>query len=777
MMQYDLTKELGSNFIEYAVAVNTDRAIPDAKSGLKPVARRVLFGSYAFGHSSNKPRVKCANIVGEVMGKFHPHGDSSIYGVLVRLSQPWTMRYPLIDWHGNNGNIAGDGPAAQRYTEARLSKLAEDGLLFGIKKNNVDFMPNYDETRDEPITLPSYFPNLLCNPNTGIGVAMACNWLPHNLTEVSIAVKDYLEGKEPTVPGPDFPTGGLIINKNDIPNFLKTGHGSVKLRGKYKVDNSSIIFYEIPYGISTESLLEEIGKLAESDKTNDIIDIRDESNKKGLRIVIECRKDANLNRIISLLFKNTNLQTSISYNQVALIDKTPTELNFKDCIKIYVEHNIKCIIREAVFDKQKAEERLEIVNGLLKALEDIDNIIALIKSSDSSTAAKVALISKYSFTENQAKAIIDMKLGKLAGLEKIELNQEKTDLDNNVNDLINIIESEKRQQEILLERLFAIVQKYDDGRRTELAQISEDPKEKEIENVVPEECVVVITESGLIKRIPTKSYRTQKRSGVGIKNGDDIIKSVYRTNTVDTLMIFSSNAKMYRLIVDNIPEGTNASKGTPIQALISMEVGEKPMAYASLYHGTSAKYVFFATKNGIIKKVPLAEYEKTKKATGIIALTLKEGDSLSVVTFIEEEEMLIVTKEGMTIRFATVDMPLSSRTAQGVKGIKLNEGDSVLACLPIKHESDNLAIISNKGLGKQVKLSELTIQNRGGKGLAIYKEPISGAALVDNEDDLLIFGDKSSIRIAAKELPVLSRTSVGNSVIKNNSKVVSISKA
>lgn len=777
MMQYDLTKELGSNFIEYAVAVNTDRAIPDAKSGLKPVARRVLFGSYAFGHSSNKPRVKCANIVGEVMGKFHPHGDSSIYGVLVRLSQPWTMRYPLIDWHGNNGNIAGDGPAAQRYTEARLSKLAEDGLLFGIKKNNVDFMPNYDETRDEPITLPSYFPNLLCNPNTGIGVAMACNWLPHNLTEVSIAVKDYLEGKEPTVPGPDFPTGGLIINKDDIPNFLKTGHGSVKLRGKYKVDNSSIIFYEIPYGISTESLLEEIGKLAESDKTNDIIDIRDESNKKGLRIVIECRKDANLNRIISLLFKNTNLQTSISYNQVALIDKTPTELNFKDCIKIYVEHNIKCIIREAVFDKQKAEERLEIVNGLLKALEDIDNIIALIKSSDSSTAAKVALISKYSFTENQAKAIIDMKLGKLAGLEKIELNQEKTDLDNNVNDLINIIESEKRQQEILLERLFAIVQKYDDGRRTELAQISEDPKEKEIENVVPEECVVVITESGLIKRIPTKSYRTQKRSGVGIKNGDDIIKSVYRTNTVDTLMIFSSNAKMYRLIVDNIPEGTNASKGTPIQALISMEVGEKPMAYASLYHGTSAKYVFFATKNGIIKKVPLAEYEKTKKATGIIALTLKEGDSLSVVTFIEEEEMLIVTKEGMTIRFATVDMPLSSRTAQGVKGIKLNEGDSVLACLPIKHESDNLAIISNKGLGKQVKLSELTIQNRGGKGLAIYKEPISGAALVDNEDDLLIFGDKSSIRIAAKELPVLSRTSVGNSVIKNNSKVVSISKA
>lgn len=776
-MQNDLTRELGTNFIEYAVAVNTDRAIPDAKSGLKPVARRILYGAYAFGHSSNKVHVKCANIVGEVMGKFHPHGDSSIYGALARLSQPWVMRYPLIDWHGNNGNIAGDGPAAYRYTEARLAKLAEEGLLAGIKKNNVDFIPNYDESRDEPVTLPSFFPNLLCNPNTGIGVAMACNWLPHNLTEVSQAIRDYLDGKEPVLPGPDFPTGGLIINKDDIPNILKTGHGSVKLRGKYKLENTNIVFYEIPYGVSTESLLEEIGALAESGKADEITDIRDESNKKGLRIVIECRKDANLNKIISLLFKDTNLQTSISYNQVALIDKTPTELNLKDCIKIYVEHNIECIIREAEFDKVKAADRLEIVDGLLKALEDIDNIIALIKASASSATAKVELMNKYSFTENQAKAIIDMKLGKLAGLEKIELNDEKTSLEEEVKNLTEIIGSKQKQEEILWDRLSTIVKKYDDGRKTELTQIAESPKEKEIENVVPEECVVVITESGLIKRIPTKSYRTQKRSGVGVKNGDDIIKFVCRTNTIDTLMVFSSNAKMYRLIVDNIPEGTNASKGTPIQALISMETGEKPMAYASLYHGTSAKYVFFATKNGTVKKVPLSEYEKTKKATGIIALTLKEEDSLAAVTFIEEEEMLLATRGGMVIRFSSKDMPLSSRTAQGVKGMKLNAGDEVFTCIPIKHNTDNLAVVSYKGLGKQIELKEFVIQNRGGKGVSIYKEPIAGIALVDDTDDLLIFGDKTSIRIAAKELPVLSRTSVGNSVIKNNSKVVSISKA
>ena len=341
----ELVTELSQNFIEYAASVNSDRAIPDAKSGLKPVAKRILYGAFVEGRSSNKPHVKCARIVGDVMGSFHPHGDSSIYGALVRLSQPWIMRYPLLDFHGNQGSINGDGPAAYRYTEARLSKFCEDGMLQGIKKRNVDFIPSYDESTEEPVTLPAIFPNLLCNPNSGIGVAMACNWLPHNLNEVATAIYDYMDGKEPMIPGPDFPTGGIIINSKDIPMIIKTGHGSVKVRGKYKIEKSNIVFYEIPYGTTIEGLLSEIGKVCDEKEIEGISEIRDESNKKGIRIVIECEKNVLPEAIVNKLYGKTNLQTSVSYNQVALIDKTPTQLGLKDCCKIYVDHNIDCLIK------------------------------------------------------------------------------------------------------------------------------------------------------------------------------------------------------------------------------------------------------------------------------------------------------------------------------------------------------------------------------------------------------------------------------------------------
>lgn len=775
MSNHLLERELGTNFIEYAMAVNTDRAIPDAKTGLKPVARRILWGSYRDGFTTAKPHVKAARIVGNVMASLHPHGDSSIYGALVRLSQNWVMRYPLIDWHGSNGNQIGDGPAAMRYTEARLSKLAEEGMMQGIKKKNVPFMLTFDESEEEPETLPAIFPNLLCNPNTGIGVAMATGFACHNLNEVAQAIEDYMDGKEPMLPGPDFPTGGIIVNKNDIPKIMETGKGSVKIRSKYKVEDNTVVFYEIPYGKTVEGLMTEIGEICDNGDIPEIANVRDETNKKGVRIVIECAKDANIKSVISKLFSKTNLQSSFSYNQVALVDKTPMLLNLKDCIKIYVNHNIDCLIKESKFDLNKAEARLEIVNGLLKALEDIDNIIALIKKSESSSKAKDNLIITYNFTENQAKAIVDMKLGRLAGLERIELQNEKTELDETIKELIALLASKELQLKEIRSRLSNIVKKYGDERKTELTQLSEDPKEKIIETVTPEDCVVVISESNLIKRIPSKSYRAQKRGGVGIKNSDDIVAFTVKTNTIDTLMIFSSEGKMYRLIVDDIPSSTNASKGVPVSSLVKFDNGETPMAYASLYHGSTAKYVFFATKNGIVKKVPLDEYTQTKRAAGVKAITLREGDALAAVTFIEEETMLLTTKNGMIIKFETKNMPLSSRTAQGVKGMNLNEGDTILTCLPIKHDSDNLAVFSSDGYGKKVSLNEFNIQNRGGKGVKYSNTIVAGVALVDDTDNLLVIGNKNSIRISSEELPLLTRTSLGNNIIKNNN-IVSVSK-
>ena len=417
--------EIQRNILEYGIAVNTDRSIPDAKSGLKPVARRILWDAFVEGRLNSKPHVKSARIVGDTMGRFHPHGDSSIYGAMVRLSQDWVLRYPLIDGHGNFGNILGDGPAAMRYTEARLSKLAEEGLLQGIKKNAVDFIPNYDETEEEPVTLPSIFPNLLCNPNEGIGWALACSWAPHNLNEVAAAIKQVIAGEEPMLPGPDFPTGGTIINKKDIPSIMRTGHGSVKIRGNYTIENQNIVFYEIPYGTRVETLMTEIGNACEANKLTNIVDIRNETSTKGIRLVIEVEKGFNPESIVSNLFTKTNLQTSFSYNQVALIDKIPTELNLKQAIDVYINHNKDCIVREATFDINKALARLEIVNGLLKALASIDEIIALIKGSESAAVAKTALIKRYEFSEVQAKAILDMKLARLAKLEGVELEMKR----------------------------------------------------------------------------------------------------------------------------------------------------------------------------------------------------------------------------------------------------------------------------------------------------------------------------------------------------------------
>lgn len=768
----ELINELGFNFINYAAACNTDRAIPDATSGLKPVARRILFGAYDSGRSSNKPHVKCASIVGDVMGRYHPHGDSSIYMALVRLAQSWTMRYPLIDFHGNMGNIGGDGPAAPRYTEARLSKIAEDGLLSGLKKQNVPFMPNYDETREEPVTLPAIFPNLLCNPNTGIGVAIACNWLPHNLNEVAQAIYDYMDGKEPMLPGPDFPTGGVIINKNDIPNILKTGHGSVKVRGQYRIEKNSIIFYEIPYGTTTEGLMNEIGALCEEKEIEGISDIRDESNLKGLRIVIQCDKNASPDGVVKKLFAKTNLQTSISYNQVALVNKTPTELNLKDCIEIYIQHNEDCLVREVTFDKAKAEARKEIVEGLLRALEDIDNIIALIKKSKSSTDAKDQLIAKYSFTENQAKAIVNMKLGSLAGLEKMELQNEHAELIAAIENYMEILNSEDKRKSIVRERLEAIVKKYGDKRKTELAQIDVKPEEKEIAEVVPEDVIVVLTKSGDIKRIPVKSFRIQKKNGKGVKSENDAILDTISTNTIDVLMFFTNKGKMYRTIVDNIPEGTNASRGVRVASLINMEPDEKVIAMTSLYRKSTAKYVVFFTKKGLIKKTALEEYTKVKRSTGIQAIKINEEDSIASVTFLNQEEVIIITKHGMSIHFETASINPIGRVTAGVKTIKLADDDEIIAGLPVHNVNDCVAIFTENGFAKKSKLDEYPLQGRAGKGVMCYKPTtttglVVGAAMVEDSDNILLVGKTNSICISAKDIPLLTRASIGNIMIKN----------
>ena len=774
-MQNDILHELGTNFIEYAVAVNSDRAIPESKSGLKPVARRILWGSYAGGRTSNKAHVKCARIVGDVMGSLHPHGDSSIYGALVRLAQPWVMRYPLIDFHGSCGNQNGDGAAAMRYTEARLAKITEDGMLAGIKKKNVDFVPTYDDADEEPITLPAVFPNLLCNPNTGIGVAMACNWLPHNLKEVANTIYDYIDGKEPMLPGPDFPTGGIVINKNDIPNIMRTGHGSIKLRGKYNIEKNKIVFYEIPYGVTIEDLLANIAEVCNNKEIEGISEIRDESNKKGIRVVIECQKGIEPSSLINKLFAKTKLQISISYNQIALVDKTPVELNLKDCCKIYVDHNIDCLKKELNFDLHKAEDRLHIIEGLLIALEDIDNVIALIKKSSDSTKAKEALKIKYNLSEIQAKSILAMRLSSLAHMEKVELENEKKELIDEIADIKDVLTNHARQLSMIKDNLSTIVNKYGDNRRTELAQISVKPEEKEIAEVIPENVVVTLTQNGLIKKVPTSSFKVQRRGGKGVKSADESIMEMISTNTVDTLMFFTNKGKMYRTIVDNIPTGTNASKGIAINTIVNLENDEKVIAMSSLYRKTNAKYVVFVTKQGLFKKTYIEEYMKTNRNNGIAAIKLKEEDSVVGVTFLDEEDVILVTKGGYAIHFETKSINPIGRLTSGVKGIKLSENDEVENILPVHKATDSIAIIGKDGLGKKMELSDFPLQGRGGKGIIVYKgADIVGSEMIADEDNLLLVGDKT-LCISTKDIPMLGKTAVGNILMKGNvSKVVKL---
>ena len=773
MQVSDLTQELSTNFIEYAAAVNTDRAIPDARDGLKPVAKRILWDAYTNKFFHNKPHVKAARIVGDTLSKWHPHGDSSVYGAMVRLSQSWIMRYPLIDWHGSNGNIAGDGPAAARYTEARLAKVTEDGLLNHIKEDNVDFIPNYDESLEEPVCLPSSFPNLLCNPNSGIGVAMACNWAPHNLRDVASAIYSYMDGGVPIIPAPDFPTGGLIINGDECADIISKGRGSVKIRARYNVEKNKIIFYEVPYGETIESLLAELGEACEKGDVKGVVDAHDESNKKGIRIVVEIARGMEPTTVAENIYRKTSFQTSFAYNQVALVNKTPTELSLKDCCKIYVEHNKECLVKELNFNLTKAKDRLEIVNGLLKALEDIDNIIKLIKSSENSAAAKVMLIEKYDFTENQTKAILAMRLSSLTKLDSIELNKEKHELEDKIEHINNVLNSDYAQMIEIRSRLEEIVKKYGDERKTEVTNIEIKVEVKEKKEVIPEDVVVVVTQGGDIKRVPKMSFKIQKKTGKGIKTADENILTSFATNTLDTAMIFTSTGKMYKLPVDKIPEGTNTTKGASISSMFKFEPNESIQAVINLKHTTNAEYVVFFTKQGLIKKTKLEEYTSIRKNCGTQAIKLKEGDSLANVTFLKDEDVLIITEKGMSIRFETKSINPIGRITSGRKSIKLAEGDSVLVGLPINRKDEQKVVLVGTKFGNisKIPIESFINQSLNGKGVKCIKlaatDIVINGTICTDEDRLLIIGTKHSKAINVSEVIQTPRDSTGRAIIKD----------
>ena len=787
IIQTPIIQEVEQSFLDYSLSVITDRAIPSAEDGLKPVARRILFDMFDKGYMNNKKFVKCAQPVGDTMGRFHPHGDSSIYGALVWLSQPWNMRYPLIAFHGNNGSRDGDPEAAYRYTECKLSKMGEE-MLADIKKDTVDWQLAYTDEESEPIYLPGRIPNLLVNGTSGIAVAMACSFAPHNLNEIMDAACHLVSNPncEITdllnfVTGPDFPTGGLVVNKDELATAYLTGKGRARIRAEYKIETKagkdSIVFTSMPYKVSKSDLITEIDKLCEEKKIEGIASIRDESGNGEVRFVVELEKGISSEPIIAKLFKMSRLEDTYSFNQVALVDKKPRLLNLKQLLEIYIDHQQDVLLRKTKYDADKIKAKIHILEGLLIALEDIDNVIALIKKSESAAAAKVSLMNQYNLSESQAKAILDMKLSKLAKLEKIELENEKKELVNELEKLNSIINNPIPE----LINIFTDIKKaYGDSRRTTITQVATTKEEKEIEFVEPEKCVVIMTEGGLIKRVPSSAFRTQKRNGKGVKTQDDITHAVIRTNTIDSLMVFSNQGKMYRLLVNDIPVGTNATKGQSIKSLIAMEKDEEPAVMYSIYRDTDAQYVLFVTKNGLVKKTSLDEYVKTKKKTGIAAITIKEGDSLAAVTLIKDEPLILVTSNGMSIRFDSKEVSPTSRTTSGVKGINLADGDSVVAALPVRDIKDSLAIFAYNGLSKKFNLTELPMQKRAGKGLLCYKPtestgPVVAACLISDEDNLLILGDKSSICISAIEIPELSRGSVGNQVIKN-SKILSVSK-
>lgn len=773
----DICNELHQNFIDFAYEANSQRAFADARDGLKPGQRACLWEMYSKGYTSNKPHVKSAKISGGVIANWWPHGDVAIYETFARMSQSWINNIPEVDWHGANGNIViGNEPASARYTEARLGKATEDGMFQGLKKKNVPMTLNFSEDEEWPEVLPAIMPRLLINGCQGIGVTIANCWLPMNLNEISKSIRKYaLFGKLDFSEGLiDFPSGGIIINKNDLSAIHRTGKGKVVVRAKAEIRENSILIHELPYQVFVEPLMDEIKNLIEKDELDDIKDIYNKTDKKRLLIEIECKN--NPASVLKKLYSLTNLQKSYNANQFALVGKTPKLLNLKEYYDIYLEHNKTCIKREYDFDLVKATNRLNIVDGLLIALEDIDNVIQLIKKSANAAAAKDALKEKYKLNEEQAKAIVDMKLGKIANLEKIELENERKELKSSIEEIKGILSNDKKILEILLNRLDNFTKKYGYNRRSELQNLEIKKEDKEIETVNPEDVIVIMNKNGDIKRVSKSNLKVQKRGGKGVKTEDETILSSISTNTIDNLLLFTNTGKMYKLLVDKIPVGTTISKGVNINTLINLSSNEQIIAVTNLNRKNNNKYVVFITKQGMLKKTKLEEYSGVKKSTGIAAIKIKEGDSIANIELMDDEDIIIITKKGQSIHIETKDIAAIGRDTMGVKAIKVRENDEVIKGLPIRDSEEKLAIFSEYGLGKKTSLEEYPIQGKNGVGVLTYKVSpstgdIIGAEMV-NDNSYLLFTGKKSLCISAKEIPLLTRTAVGNILIKGDIKSV-----
>ena len=784
----DLKKTMETCYIDYAMSVIAARALPDVRDGLKPVQRRVLYSMIELNNGPDKPHRKSARIVGDTMGKYHPHGDSSIYGALVNMAQDWSFRYPLVDGHGNFGSMDGDGAAAMRYTEARLSKMSM-GLLADINKDTVDFVPNFDETEKEPVVLPSRFPNLLVNGTTGIAVGMATNIPPHNLREVVKAVVKIIDNKIEEdretdieevleiIKAPDFPTGGLILGTRGSEEAYRTGRGKVRVRAVTNIETlpngkTQIIATELPYMVNKANLIQKIAELVKLKKIDGITDLRDESNREGVRVVIELRRDANANVILNQLYKHTQLQDTFGVIMLALVNNEPKVMNLLDMLKYYLEHQKDVVTRRTKYDLNKAEERDHILQGLLKALDHIDEVISIIRSSQNANIAKERLMERFELSEPQAQAIVEMRLRALTGLEREKLENEHLELLARIKELKEILADEKVLLGVIKTEITAIAEKFGDDRRS---SIGFDEFDISMEDLIPRgNTVIAMTKLGYIKRMTVDNFKSQNRGGKGIKGmqtiDEDYIEDLLMTTTHHYLNFFTNFGRVYRLKAYEIPEAGRTARGTAIINLLQLNPGEKITAMIPIKDYAEEKNLFMVTKKGIVKKTSLMEYSNVRK-NGLAAINLREDDELiEVKTTTKESEIFLVTRQGMCIRFKETDVRATGRTSMGVIGMNLSDGDEIIG-MQLNTQGDSLLIASENGLGKRTFLDEFTVQHRGGKGVKCYKitektgDVVGVKAVNDDHEIMMITTEGIIIQIRVNEISNLGRITSGVKLI------------